>query len=153
MSETVAGIAALYSRAVTLQDIVRAWIAHVVVTQKDVAARGKIKEATLSDIANGNVTDPHFSTVMKLAKGFDVTVDRFLAGPPQPETGYNRDDEVSPPSGVLEGLVSGPTRARTLREDAERAVTILSAAIDRERRREAIDPKTAGTRRGTTPDR
>lgn len=78
-------ISAIYSRAVTLSECVNAWFEATGTKHNVVAARGGMLATKISEIVNGKNEDPQWSTVEKLAKGFELPLHVFIQGPPRPE--------------------------------------------------------------------
>ena len=112
--------------------------------QRAVAAHGQLQAIAksagmtspqLQKIANGTTKDPGVSTMARIAGAMGMTLPELLA--PRPEDGAGRDrNERREGSTVLDGVGQGDVGS-TLREDVERAVAMLAAALERERDRKS----------------
>jgi len=71
--------------------------------EEDCRRASRIKPSKISEIVSGANRDPQFSTVEKLAKGFNVSVDVFLAGPRPLEAVHG--DRTRERSAVLDQLL------------------------------------------------
>jgi transcriptional regulator with XRE-family HTH domain len=81
MSLWVRPFSAVYSGSVTLTECVNQWFAVTGKKQNVVARDAGMSPSKVSDIVTGRNTDPQWSTVERLARGFGVPIARFLEGP------------------------------------------------------------------------
>lgn len=139
----------VYSCGVTLTECVNLWLASTGAKQKVIAERAGIAASKLSDLVRGNNSDPQFSTVEKLAKGFGVTIVEFLAGPSRPEKGQTGQDGQRAEGASIPGLErilaqldEEAPADETIKGDilrAQHALASAHAALNRALRR--ADPK------------
>jgi transcriptional regulator with XRE-family HTH domain len=110
MSVWVRSATAVYSRPVKLAECVNAWFESTGRKQNAVAEKAGMLPSKISEIVNGKNDDPQFSTIEKLAKGFGVTVSRFLEGPPGSESEAGHEQVSRGGAGLADSL------GRALRE-------------------------------------
>lgn len=149
--------AALYSGGVTLQECVNGWFTATGKKKNSVAKKAGMKPSQISDIVSGRNPDPQFSTVERLARGFELSTTAFLRGPrPEEDPGHaesrlHRHLEEIERANVLDELYDNlvekyPTTDETWRGDVQRAqaaVAEAAVALARALRRADEDSRSA----------
>lgn len=83
MTQLLPELSALYSVRVTMTECLNRWFQETGKKKRAVAKKAGMLPSKISGIVTGRNPDPRYSTVEKLAKGFGVSVEEFLAGPRQ----------------------------------------------------------------------
>lgn len=141
-------IEALYSRGVTITECVNLWLESTGIKQTVVAERAGMTAPKISEIVTGKNPDPQWSTVEKLARGFEVTPAAFIAGPrPKVEIRASRF-EVDPRLAALVARLDQDTPAEdTWRGDVLKAIAVLNRALRRDAAPGESDAPSAQVRR------
>lgn len=131
-------IPAVYSRDVTLAECVTLWLEKTGKKQKAVANKAKLLPSKVSEIASGKNPDPQWSTVERLARGFELPLHVFLAGP-RPERASGHVQSVADLDPVLAGIIAAAqsivdaedSAPDTLEGDVLKAHAVLTRAVQR----------------------
>lgn len=143
---------ALYFDAVELSLLVNAWLKHTGMKKGVVAKRAGIAASKFSPMISGD-GDPRWSTVEKIARGFNVTVAAFVAGPPRRKGGSVDADRTPGDPLLAELLEQAASREGTWTSDVSEAISALVRALGRGRHSSATDPATEQAGRTAASDR
>lgn len=150
--QLVSGTVQLYSPGVTFADLFQRWLEATGKTQVSVSAKSGISTSKLSPLATGANPNPEWDTIEKVARGFEISTEEFLAGP-RPGVGATRDDRREGAS-VLEKLVSDASaKDGSWQSSVAEAIAVLTAALKRDSDRRAREEETGAPGRGATSTR